>query len=924
VSPRDAISRTLRRAVTLAGISGIGGIGGIGALAGIVLTAAAARGANQASAAAPAATAAPTFASCDEAARADPASYDAHLCFYRVAQDPASGGLEAGDTALEHLATPLAHVVRGHLWLTSDEPRATASYRRAIETLVEARRLGAASASVEGEAVARWNLALILLRRGETTAAAEQGAALRGLSGPELPTKVRLRALLGAATVELQTGGDFAHIESDLSSARTLLPDGPSTQRRAVMREFANLRLAQSRRDEAAKLLEELHQTATTENDAREAANASFNLALARWTAIEEEPRLDPADHRRALDSAASATARAEIEATALGDRVLLPRIDHLIGNLARAEGRLADAATAYDRAIDRARAAGYAETLAWALAARAEVAAARGEGDARTRAAEAHAALSAIQNPRARALLVPAGIRAAFRLEPIERAVGTAFAGLDEIEALRLRQGAEADRIAVYEAWARDYRWVAGRLLAQFERHPEAAFAATERLRARALHEALAAARIPDAAAAKSTTSATSPITVPPTTLAELRRRLGAGEVVLLYQLDDDRDVNDEPSGGSWVLAVTAAEVFALRLGDRRDLARWSAGVVDLAALPGDLHRPAAARLGEALLGETLRRIAGKGDGPIRRLLIVADGALHTLPFELLEVGGRAIGLTYEIALLPSASFLVAQRAAAATATPRRGALLYADPNPPASPLGVSEHRDEAERGPLPYARREARAIARRAEPARLRLGDAATEARLREDLADPASFALVHFATHAVIDPLDPGRSAVLLSSDPHDDGRLEPAEVARLPLDGRWVTLSACRTAAGRAIGGEGPLSLARAFLRAGASAVIASRWPLRDDLAADFFADLHRRAAGQRMTLGGALLESRRRAAAAGVPAIAWGGVTLIGDPALPLDDGSPRRFGVGVAAVAIGAGVLLVAFGRAFRRSRRKG
>jgi CHAT domain-containing protein len=42
-----------------------------------------------------------------------------------------------------------------------------------------------------------------------------------------------------------------------------------------------------------------------------------------------------------------------------------------------------------------------------------------------------------------------------------------------------------------------------------------------------------------------------------------------------------------------------------------------------------------------------------------------------------------------------------------------------------------------------------------------------------------------------------------------------------------------LSACRTAGGRVLRGEGPAGLARAFLLAGARRVLATQWSIPDD-------------------------------------------------------------------------------------------
>jgi CHAT domain-containing protein len=57
--------------------------------------------------------------------------------------------------------------------------------------------------------------------------------------------------------------------------------------------------------------------------------------------------------------------------------------------------------------------------------------------------------------------------------------------------------------------------------------------------------------------------------------------------------------------------------------------------------------------------------------------------------------------------------------------------------------------------------------------------------------------------------------------------DDGYLSASEVATLKLDADWVILSACNTAAGGAQGAEALSGLARAFIYAGARALLVSQ-------------------------------------------------------------------------------------------------
>jgi CHAT domain-containing protein len=90
-----------------------------------------------------------------------------------------------------------------------------------------------------------------------------------------------------------------------------------------------------------------------------------------------------------------------------------------------------------------------------------------------------------------------------------------------------------------------------------------------------------------------------------------------------------------------------------------------------------------------------------------------------------------------------------------------------------------------------------------------------------------------MLHFATHGVIDETRPDRSGlVLTASPPLEDGLLQTREIYGLRLQADLVTLSACQTALGRNVTGEGMIGLTRAFYYAGARAVVASLWDIED--------------------------------------------------------------------------------------------
>lgn len=126
-------------------------------------------------------------------------------------------------------------------------------------------------------------------------------------------------------------------------------------------------------------------------------------------------------------------------------------------------------------------------------------------------------------------------------------------------------------------------------------------------------------------------------------------------------------------------------------------------------------------------------------------------------------------------------------------------------------------------------------------ARPNNLFLAERATEANIRS--TDLSTAGVLALATHGLLAgeiaaATEPG----LVFTPPEtaseiDDGLLTTSEIAALKLNAEWVILSACNTAAGDGSEGAAGLSgIARSFFYAGARNLLASHWPVRDDVAA----------------------------------------------------------------------------------------
>ena len=255
-----------------------------------------------------------------------------------------------------------------------------------------------------------------------------------------------------------------------------------------------------------------------------------------------------------------------------------------------------------------------------------------------------------------------------------------------------------------------------------------------------------------------------------------------------------------------------------------------------------------------------------------VKELFITTGGALSALPFGLLVTEAPADAQTgsaarmastrwladrYALTTLPSVSSLRAFNVV--RDAQGRGETLRGFGDPVLTGEGfilapADIHRGDTGRqtlanpemlrkglAPLPHTRSELLAIARSvgAQPSSLRLGDDATEAAIKSD-PTLASARIVVLATHGLIptsiNRLDepglvftpPSKASSL------DDGYLSASEAAALKLSADWLILSACNTAAPDGKPEAESLSgLARAFLYAGAKALLASHWSVLDD-------------------------------------------------------------------------------------------
>ncbi len=348
------------------------------------------------------------------------------------------------------------------------------------------------------------------------------------------------------------------------------------------------------------------------------------------------------------------------------------------------------------------------------------------------------------------------------------------------------------------------------------------------------------------------------------PLALGEIQRSLlKGGELLLEYALGEER---------SFLLAVTSDSLDFLELPPRRrieDLARrlhealTARGRGVAGAERGRTDRQAqelARELSHAVLGPVADRL---GD---RRLVIVPDGALQYVPFAALPTPSLTslpespaawfsapLVAGHEISVQPSISTLdVLRREWARRQGPTKFLALWADPV-----FGRRDQRLGTREDPgaqidsrgegfarLNHSAAEAAAITALKPGARTFIGFEAA----RHTLNEAGGYGFLHFATHGVIDTEHPELSGLALSlrdrRGDQQDGFLRLHDIHNLELNAELVVLSACRTALGKEIRGEGLMSLTRGFLHAGARRVVASLWNVDDRATAELMERFYR--------------------------------------------------------------------------------
>ena len=260
--------------------------------------------------------------------------------------------------------------------------------------------------------------------------------------------------------------------------------------------------------------------------------------------------------------------------------------------------------------------------------------------------------------------------------------------------------------------------------------------------------------------------------------------------------------------------------------------------------------------------------------------LIIIPDGILSYLPFEVLLEGEPIEEPTqaysnyqqlpylikkYAISYAYSGAFL--EKSHTKKMLKNNGKCLAMAPGYPGSPLkdaGATQGNMRSMRGyslsVLPGAQKEVKALAHYFDGQFL-LGEAATEENFKKE---SENYSIVHLAMHGLANDENPAFSKLLFtkSNTGNEDDILYNNELYSLTLNADLVVLSACETGQGGYLRGEGVMSLARGFMRAGPSSVMQTLWGVEDDASAALMAYFYE-GLSSGLTKDGALQKAKVR-------------------------------------------------------------
>ena len=272
----------------------------------------------------------------------------------------------------------------------------------------------------------------------------------------------------------------------------------------------------------------------------------------------------------------------------------------------------------------------------------------------------------------------------------------------------------------------------------------------------------------------------------------------------------------------------VTASASGVLRYGHGAEISEHLSQLIGAIQSGGDEWKQPSRELGNLFLAGLPRW---------QHMLVVQDGPIN-IPFEVLAVPGSESLLIEQsdITYLPAARMIAMRDASRHRWLLPWNRELVAFGDPPVSSTDTLAQNERWQ--PLPASKEEVHGIAQ-IVPGRveIHLGADARKSYLLDHHLE--NLPLLHLSTHAVVDPERPDHSRILLASTSGAADYLFLDDVGNLDLKNvGLVTISACDTARGKMVAGEGIQAFSQSFLAAGASATVTSLWKIADEPTANF--------------------------------------------------------------------------------------
>lgn len=291
-----------------------------------------------------------------------------------------------------------------------------------------------------------------------------------------------------------------------------------------------------------------------------------------------------------------------------------------------------------------------------------------------------------------------------------------------------------------------------------------------------------------------------------------------------------------------------------------------------------------------EALIKPIEERIKGK------RLIIIPDGELNYLPFEVLPsqklkanedisykqipylLRNTAITYNYSATL-----YLAGKNKDYSTVEPQFIGL--APDFESMDSVQMKKHQNKYTNlmlEPLQFTKVEVQKIAEITKGKTL-IGREATETAFKQGIK---KYGVLHFATHGLLNNTNPLYSSLALVGDEQEDGMLHTYELYNMNVNAELVVLSACNTGIGKIHKGEGAMSLARGFAYAGCYNVAMTLWPVSDQPTQIIMSDFYQyliEGYSKDKALQMAKLKFLDNSNGLVTAPLYWGGLIMVGTP-----------------------------------------